>query len=416
MMAQINLNLKKSLFNDVYFPLLLDYSKRYEIYYGGAGSGKSVHIAMKLIIKACNSKRKVLVVRKYATTLKDSVFQLIIDTLKKWKIYSYCKINLSTYTITLPNESVFLFKGMDDSEKIKSITDITDIWCEEATELTLDEYTQLDLRLRALTDNLQLFCSFNPVSKENWVFKRWFDVKAKYDVANTLILKTTYKDNKFLPQSYIDALEEKINSNPQYYKVYALGEFATLEGLVITNWKIEAFDAMALAASGLEHRAGMDVGYIDKSAILDTLYDREHKTIYVFNEFYKSGCQLSELATAIKDMNLQKTKLYVDNAETRAIQYFKNEGINAYPCLKGKDSVRGGLMFLQDNLIIVHPSCKSLIMELENFSYIRSKQTGNFTEDTTHEWSHAIDALRYGFSDIYTNKKLKTLDKSILSL
>lgn len=415
-MAQINLNLKKSLFNDVYFPLLLDYSKRYEIYYGGAGSGKSVHIAMKLIIKACNSKRKVLIVRKYATTLKDSVFQLIIDTLKKWKIYSYCKINLSTYTITLPNESVFLFKGMDDSEKIKSITDITDIWCEEATELQLDEYTQLDLRLRALTDNLQLFCSFNPVSKENWVFKKWFDVKAKYDVANTLILKTTYKDNKFLPQSYIDALEEKINSNPQYYKVYALGEFATLEGLVITNWKIQTFDAMSLAASGLEHRAGMDLGYIDKSAIIDTLYDREHKTIYVFNEFYKSGCQLSELATAIKDMNLTKTKLYVDSAEPRSIQFFKNEGINAYPSAKGKDSVKAGLMFLQDNLIIVHPSCKSLIMELENFSYIRSKQTGNFTEDTTHEWSHAISGLRYGYSDIYTNKKLKTLDKSILSL
>lgn len=416
MMAQINLNLKKSLFNDVYFPLLLDYSKRYEIYYGGAGSGKSVHIAMKLIIKACNSKRKVLVVRKYATTLKDSVFQLIIDTLKKWKIYSYCKINLSTYTITLPNESVFLFKGMDDSEKIKSITDITDIWCEEATELQLDEYTQLDLRLRALTDNLQLFCSFNPVSKENWVFKKWFDIKAKYDAANTMILKTTYKDNKFLPQSYIDALEEKINSNPQYYKVYALGEFATLEGLVITNWKTEAFDAMALAAQGLEHRAGMDLGYIDKSAIIDSLYDREHKTIYVFNEFYRSGCQLSELATAIKDMNLTKTKLYVDNAETRAIQFFKNEGINAYPCAKGKDSVRGGLMFLQDNLIVVHPSCKSLITELENFSYIKSKQTGEYTEDTTHEWSHAIDALRYGYSDIYTNKKLKTIDKSILSL
>ena len=415
-MAQINLNLKKSLFNDVYYPLLLDYSKRYEIYYGGAGSGKSVHIAMKLIIKACNSKRKVLIVRKYATTLKDSVFQLIIDTLKKWKIYSYCKINLSTYTITLPNQSIFLFKGMDDSEKIKSITDITDIWCEEATELTLDEYTQLDLRLRALTDNLQLFCSFNPVSKENFVFKKWFDIKAKYDVANTMILKTTYKDNKFLPQSYIDALEEKINSNPQYYKVYALGEFATLEGLVITNWKIQTFDAMSLAASGLEHRAGVDLGYIDKSAIIDTLYDREHKTIYVFNEFYKSGCQLSELATAIKDMNLTKTKLYVDSAEPRSIQFFKNEGINAYPSLKGKDSVRGGLMFLQDNLIIVHPSCKSLIMELENFCYIRSKQTGQLTEDTTHEWSHAISALRYGFSDIYTNKKLKTLDKSILSL
>ena len=415
-MAQINLNLKKSLFNEAYYPLLLDYSKRYEIYYGGAGSGKSVHIAMKLIIKACNSKRKVLIVRKYATTLKDSVFQLIIDTLKKWKIYSYCKINLSTYTITLPNESVFLFKGMDDSEKIKSITDITDIWCEEATELQLDEYTQLDLRLRALTDNLQLFCSFNPVSKENWVFKKWFDTKANYDAANTMILKTTYKDNKFLPQSYINALEEKINSNPQYYKVYALGEFATLEGLVITNWRAQVFDAMSLAASGLEHRAGMDLGWIDKSAIIDSLYDRENKTIYIFNEFYKSGCQLSELATAIKDMNLSKTKLYVDSAEPRSIQFFKNEGINAYPSAKGKNSVKAGLMFLQDNLIVVHPSCKSLIMELENFSYIKSKQTGEYTEDTTHEFSHAISALRYGYSDIYCNKKLRSIDKGVLNL
>ena len=415
-MAQINLKLKKSLFNDAYYPLLLDYSKRYEIYYGGAGSGKSVHIAMKLIIKACNSKRKVLIVRKYATTLKDSVFQLIIDTLKKWKIYSYCKINLSTYTITLPNESVFLFKGMDDSEKIKSITDITDIWCEEATELQLDEYTQLDLRLRALTDNLQLFCSFNPVSKENWVFKKWFDTKANYDAANTMILKTTYKDNKFLPQSYINALEEKINSNPQYYKVYALGEFATLEGLVITNWRAQVFDAMSLAASGLEHRAGMDLGWIDKSAIIDSLYDRENKTIYIFNEFYKSGCQLSELATAIKDMNLSKTKLYVDSAEPRSIQFFKNEGINAYPSAKGKNSVKAGLMFLQDNLIVVHPSCKSLIMELENFSYIKSKQTGEYTEDTTHEFSHAISALRYGYSDIYCNKKLRSIDKGVLNL
>lgn len=415
-MAQINLNLKKSLFNEVYYPLLLDYSKRYEVYYGGAGSGKSVFIAQKLIIKACNDKRKVLVIRKYATTLKDSVFQLIIDMLKKWQIFKYCKVNLSTYTITLPNDSVFLFKGMDDSEKIKSITDITDIWCEEATELQLDEYTQLDLRLRALTDNLQLFCSFNPVSKENWVFKKWFDTKANYDAANTMILKTTYKNNKFLPQSYIDALEEKINSNPQYYKVYALGEFATLEGLVITNWKIQTFDAMSLAASGLEHRAGMDLGWVDKSAIIDSLYNKQNKTIYVFNEFYKSGCQLSELATAIRNMNLTKTKLYVDAAEPRSIQYFKSEGINAYPCAKGKDSVKAGLMFLQDNLIIVHPSCKSLIMELENFSYIKSKQTGEYTEDTTHEWSHAIDALRYGYSDIYTNKKLKTIDKTILSL
>jgi phage terminase large subunit len=160
----------------------------------------------------------------------------------------------------------------------------------------------------------------------------------------------------------------------------------------------------------------MDLGWIDKSAVIDTLYDRKNKTIYVFNEFYKSGCQLSELAAAIKNMNLAKTKIYVDAAEPRSIQFFRQEGINATACAKGKDSVKAGLMFLQDHLIIVHPKCKNFITELENFSYIKSKETGEWTDKTTHEWSHAIDACRYGYSDIYTNTKLKTMSKAALGL
>ncbi len=343
------------------------------------------------------------------------MFQLIIDTLKKWHIYEYCKINLSTYTITLPNDSVFLFKGMDDSEKIKSITDITDIWAEESTELSLDEYTQLDLRLRALAGDLQFLCSFNPVSKENYVFKKWFADDAAYDEAQTMILKTTYKHNRFLPQSYIAALEEKINSNPQYYKVYALGEFATLEGLVFTNWREQVFDAMELAQRGYELKYGMDLGYIDKTAIIMSLFDRENRTIYVFDEFYKSGCQLSEIAAAAKAMNVGKTKIYVDAAEPRSVAYFKQEGLNAYPCIKGRDSVKAGIMYLQDMKIIVHPSCKNMIMELSNFSYIKNK-AGDYTEDTTHEYSHAISGLRYAYSDIYTSTKLKTLNKATFSI
>ena len=414
-MAQIKLKLKRSHFNDIYYPQLFDYSHRYETYYGGAGSGKSVFIAQKLLIKAINNKRKVLIIRKYGTTLKDSVFQLVVDTLKKWKIYSYCKINLTTYTITLPNDSTILFKGLDDSEKIKSITDITDVWCEEATELSLDEFTQLDLRLRALVDGLQIYCSFNPVSKANWVYKKWFDKSAIYDKGQTYILKTTYKDNKFLPEAYIRALEEKIHSNPHYYKVYVLGEFATLEGLVITNWKKTDFDHLELAKT-LEHRTGMDLGWVDPSAIIDTLYDKANKTIYVFNEFYKSGQQLSDLAKAIVEMGLKKSKIWVDAAEPRSIQNLRNQGVNATASIKGQDSVKAGIMFLQDHLIIVHPRCTNFITELENFSYIKSKQTGEWTEDTTHEWSHAIDACRYAYSDIYTNKKLTTLNKSILGL
>lgn len=410
-----NLRLSRQLFNDIYFPYLLDYSKRYEVYYGGAGSGKSVFIDQKLIVKAIKSKRKILIIRKYGTTLRDSVFQLVIDTLKKWKIYEYCRINLSTYTITLPNESVFLFKGLDDSEKIKSITDITDIWCEEATELTLDEVTQLDLRLRASEENLQMYFSFNPVSKANWVYAKWFHPQAAYNTEQTLVLHTTYKDNKFLPTSYVESLEKMMITNPTYYKIYAKGEFGTFEGLVITNWTKAEFDPYELAQK-YEHRCGMDLGWVDPSAIIDTLYDRENKTIYIFNEFYKSGQQLTDLVKAVIDMNLQKSKLRVDAAEPRTIQHLRNNGINAEAATKGQDSVKAGIMFLQDNHIVVHPKCVNTITEFENFSYIKSRITGEWTEDTTHEWSHAIDACRYAYSDIYTSKKLKTMNKSALGL
>ena len=110
-MASINLKLSKSLFNETYLPHLTDYSKRYEVYYGGAGSGKSVFLGQKLLVKACKSKRKILVIRKFGTTLRDSVFQLIIDLLKKWQLYEYCTINLSTYTIILPNEVCFFLRA-----------------------------------------------------------------------------------------------------------------------------------------------------------------------------------------------------------------------------------------------------------------------------------------------------------------
>ena len=411
----IDLRINRMLFNDVYFPYLQDYSHRYEIYYGGAGSGKSVFVAQKLLVKAIQRKRRVLVIRKWAARIEESVFTELVDLLQSWKIYEYCKVTKSPYKIVLPNGSAFLFKGMDDSEKVKSITGITDIWIEEATDISQDEFTQLDLRLRALVDDLQIFCSFNPVSKANWVYKKWFAPDAVYDKQQTFILHTTYKDNRFLPITYGIVLEQKINTDPRYYKIYVLGEFGTFEGLVFSNWQKQEFDHMKLAQT-LEHRCGMDLGWVDKTAIIDTLYDRTNKTIYVFNEFYKSGQQLSDIVKAIEDMQLKRAKIRVDSAEPRSIQYFRNNGIDATAAQKGQDSVKAGLMFLQDNMIVVHPRCENFILELENFSYVKSKQTGEYTEETTHEWSHAIDACRYAYSDIYTNKQLKSISKSAFGL
>lgn len=408
-MARIVLNLKKALFNDCYWPHLQDYSRRYEVYYGGAGSGKSVFITQKLLLKALNRKRKVLIIRKYGTTLKDSVFQLVVDMLKKWGIYDMCKINLSTYTITLPNESVFLFKGMDDSEKIKSITDITDIWCEEATELSEDEYTQLDLRLRALAGDLQLIVSFNPVSKTNWVFKRWF-AEGVVTAADTMILKTTYKDNRFLPDSYIQALEAKINTNPNYYKIYALGEFITLDKLVFYNWKVEEFNHADINGALL---VGLDFGFVnDISALVASILDEENKKIYIFKEWGETGKTNKDLANVIKSLGFNKSLIIADAAEPKSIQEIKAEGIQKIrACTKGKDSILHGIQKLQQYEIIVHPSCIGIITEFENYTWKKDKASGEYINTPVDAFNHYIDSLRYSLQCV--KAKLKSIDKNL---
>lgn len=366
-------------------------------------------------MRCCREPIKILVCRRYATTLRNTCFSLFKEILTKWKLIPYVKVNESDFRIRFPNNSEIIMLGLDDEHKLLSLNDISTIWVEEAYEVEKPKIEQLNLRMRGAAQNQQLILSWNPISKQSWLY----NFTQENPPENSIYIHSTYKDNPFLSAEYIGALDELEHRNPQKYRVYGLGEWGIdSEGLVITNWRVQEFEPMSLAAQGLEHRAGMDIGWVDKSAIIDTLYDRENKTIYVFNEFYKSGCQLDALAAAIEEMNLGKTKLYVDAAESRSIAYFKQEGLRAEACKKGgaRGSVKSGLMFLQNHLIIVHPSCKSLIMELENFSYIKSKQTGEWTEDTTHEYSHAIDALRYAYSDIYTNAKLKTISKAALSL
>jgi phage terminase large subunit len=413
-MAKINLTMEKTAFNDVYYPYLLNYSHRYEVYYGGAGSGKSVFITQKYLIKALMRIRKILIIRKYATTLKDSVFQLMVDTLKKWGIYEHCKINMSTYTITLPNGSIILFKGMDDSEKIKSIADVTDIWCEEATELSEDEFTQLDLRLRALGGDLQLICSFNPISKVNWVFNKWFAEDAIFDKENTMILKTTYKDNKFLPEAYIKALEEKIHSNPTYYKIYALGEFASLDKLVFNNWKVKEFNHSDIIG---ELIIGLDFGFVnDISALVASIIDEANKKIYIFKEWGDTNKTNEELANIITSLGFAKSNIIADAAEPKSIEEIKRKGITRIrACTKGADSILHGIQKLQQYEIIVHPNCTGITTELDNYSWQKDKKTNEYINKPIDAFNHFIDALRYSLQCINT-KKLKTINKSLLGL
>ena len=332
--------------------------------------------------------------------------------LRKWQLYSLCKVNLTTYTITLPNGSIFLFKGMDDSEKIKSITDITDIWCEEATELSEDEYTQLDLRLRALVDDLQLIVSFNPISKVNWVYKKWFEEEGPRP--NTMILHTTYKDNRFLPAAYIAAIEEKIHSNPTYYKIYALGEFASLDKLVFNNWRKEFFNHSDIVGDLI---VGLDFGFTnDITALVAGVLVQSEKRIYVFQEWGDTNKTNDEIAAIITSLGFAKSVIIADAAEPKSIEEIKRKGVpHIRECVKGPDSILHGIQKLQQYEIIVHPSCVGLIIELENYSWQKDKKTNEYTNKPVDNFNHYIDALRYGIQST-EKRKLQTLSKTTLNL
>lgn len=411
MMNQINLNLSKKLFNDAYYPDLFDYSCRYQVFYGGAGSGKSHYIFQKLIIKGLKQQRKILVIRKVARTLKDSCFQMTLDTLSKFKILPLCKINYSTFTIELPNGTQFLYKGLDDSEKIKSIAGITDIIIEEATEITLDEFTQLDLRLRAKKENLQIYLMFNPVSKVNWCYKYWFEGGTP---ANTAILKTTYKDNRFLPIDYVNALERLKETNYTYWNIYANGEFCSLDKLVYTNWRICADEP----PSTLPLLIGIDFGYInDASAMIVSRIDEDNKKIYIIDEMYQHGLLNDAIANEIKYRGYAKEIIIADSAEQKSIAEIKREGIpRIRAAVKGQGSILQGIQKLQQYELLVNPACTNTIVELQNYSWQKEKISGEYINKPQDSFNHCLDALRYSLQCVENKTRLTAISKGALGL
>lgn len=405
-----NLNLNRNVFAPYALPYMMDYSHRWECWLGSAGSAKSYSITQKLIIRACAKPIRILVCRRYGTTLRQTVFSLFKEVLTKWQIIDRMKINESDYRITFPNGSEIIFMGLDDETKLLSLNNISTIWIEEAYEVPQPIVEQLNLRMRGQEENQQIIMSWNPISKNHWLYTFCNNPPESY-----ILIHSTYKDNPFLSQEYIKSLEELQTRNPAKWKIYGLGQWGTNpEGLVITNWEIQALDRSNIAM--LEHRAGMDIGWIDPSAIVDILYDKTNKIIYVVNEFYKPGQTLDNLLKALRDMHLTKTKVQCDSAEPRTIDFFRRNNINAVPCIKGQNSVSARIAFLQNHKIIVDKSCYNVINELENFSYILDKHTNQYTEDTTHEFSHSIDAIGYALSDLYTHSTMRTMDKSILNL
>ena len=401
----MQLNIHARTFSAKFLPLLNDYSHRWEIYKGSAGSGKSHFITQKIIIKALREKRRVMICRRYGTTMRNSVFKLFKDVIESFKITHLTRIKESDMSITLPNGSEIIFVGLDNEEKLLSIAGITDIFIEEVYEVPKEIVDQLNLRMRGKAPNQQIYMAFNPISAKHWLYDF---CEGSTRPESSIYSQSTFRDNPFLPDEYVKALEDMYRTNPNKARVFCDGNWgADVEGLVYKNHILSDFDINELIKQGLEVRVGVDWGFVDPTTVVVSLFDKPKKEIYIIGEFYKRGATLEEIKDGIIQLGISKQKMYCDGAEPDKVDYLRRNGFNAVSAKKGAGSVKAGISFLQDMKIICHESCVNVAAELENYVYLKDKKTGQYIEDSyDHDFSHTMDALRYSYSDLYSAARL----------
>lgn len=378
------------------FAPALGNTARYLILYGGAGSGKSVFASQKVILRCLAARHRFLVIRKVARTIRRSVFAEIKSRLIEFGLYSDAKINSSEMHITLPNGSEIMFAGVDDVEKLKSISGVTSIWLEEATELAEDDLAQIDMRLRGETPFYkQILITFNPISHLHWIKKRFFDDPPAGMVA---AFKSTYRDNPFLDDQYKRIFEDMKTRNPSLYKVYGDGEWGVMKGLIFkppimlesfpTSFDMEAY--------------GMDFGFNNPSTLIhvglkDVDWTRRVGNVYVRELIYETELSNTELGDKMRTCLLglhKRTPIYADAAEPARIRELARQGFNITSSVKGKGSLNASIALLQSMQIYTLPSNVNFNNEMATYCW-EEDNDGNLTDTPLNLNDHAIAGLRY---------------------
>jgi phage terminase large subunit len=362
------------------------------ILYGGAGSGKSWAIAQYLILEKFYKEKQIgiLVVRATLPALKSSAYALILATLDLLKL-PY-KLNKSDMIIRNPDSGNFImFRSLDDVEKIKSIEGINYVWMEEATEISHKDYMQLNIRARAQNDNEgsinQVFCSFNPVDVRSFL-KKITDNPPE----GVRIHHSTYKDNAFLTQDYIDELEELIEHDRTYHLIYAKGLWASPGNIIYTNWKVTpVWPENRFNDVGY----GLDFGFNAPTALVeighrdDGVWERER--LY---ETKLTNTQLIEKLKVLIPPQHRHRVIMADSAEPDRIEEIFDAGFNIFPCTKGPNSVRIGIDRVKRHKILIHNSSTNLIEEKQGYKWKEDKY-GNTLDEPVPYKDHLMDAERY---------------------
>ena len=400
----INLNVDSSIFNPIYLKHQLKNNNRYQIYFGGSSSGKSFSLAQRTVLDVFNGNRNYLIVRNVQGTIRRSCLNEVTKAISNLKLSEYFQVNKTEMVITCTlNNRQILFCGLDDTEKIKSITPkkgvITDIWVEEATECEYKAVKQLDKRLRGLSKvTKRLTLSFNPILKDHWLYQEYFaiweDNKQYMEKDNVSILKTTYKDNQFLTSDDIAALENETDT--YYYEVYTLGNWGVLGAVIFKNWKVEDFTEIESTFDNYRH--GVDWGFADDPfAYIKSHYDKRRKGLYICDEIEVVGLLNDESAPLVKE-KAGSNRIICDSSEPKSVAEFKKLRVNAKSAKKGPGSIEYGIKFLQGLEIIIHPRCQNFKNEISKYKYKEDKN-GNILPIPVDKDNHLIDALRYSLED-----------------
>lgn len=396
--------------NPAYLPFL-DKPQFMQIYFGGSSSGKSFFICQKIVIDNLKGANW-LVCRNVARTIRNSVFNEIKKTISTMGMSKYYHINRSDMVITNKlNGRQILFAGLDDPEKIKSITPavgvLERVFIEEATEVKRDAILQLKKRLRGRSNiSKQIILAFNPILKSHFIYKDYFggwqDDKNIYEDKDLLIVKTTYKDNLFLTDEDRRLLEDE--SDPYFYNVYTLGNWGVLGHIIFRNWHVEDLSDRIPHFDKIYN--GIDFGYSsDPNALIKVHYDSDRKQLFVFDEWYQTGMSDDELVRICKKM-FKKEYVICDSAEPKTIDYLAINNIRAIPAVKGADSINRGIRWLQSQEIIIDVRCQNFKNEIEQYHWQEDKY-GNSMAKPVDTNNHLIDALRYATENLQLNVPIR---------
>ena len=380
--------------------------KRYIVMKGSAGSGKSVDTAQNYILRLMQDKgRNLVAMRKSDITNRDSTFAELTGAIYRMfgdKADQYWKINASPLQLTcIPNGNKIIFRGMNDDkqrEKLKSITfqhgKLTDVWLEEATEFTQADIEIIDDRLRGELPPGQFYqirMTFNPVNKNHWIKKVFFDIPDD----NVLTHHSTYLTNRFIDDAYKARMERRKIVDPEGYTIYGLGEWGEIGGLILHNWEIR--DVSQNLNDYDDVAIGQDFGFNHANAIL--LLGMKDDNIYILDEIYLHEKDTSEIIqeTIRHGIPAQRT-MWCDSAEPDRIKEWTKAGFRARPVDKGgsKGSVNAQIDWLKQRNIYVHPHCVNTAKEMQQWKWKKDEKTGEYLDEPVPIMDDAMAALRYG--------------------